>query len=823
MATDILGPTVRLFYSYSHKDKRYKEKMETALALLKRENLLSDWSDLEILPGRSISSKVRNEMQKTDIFVFLLSQDFIASDECWKEWKLASQLATASSGIFRIPIIVRDCPWLDALDGDDVKALPIDGQPVSGYMHEDAAWNEVYIGIKAVTEQIRRTFAPRAEFLTEIQPTDFISQDHITIQELFEFPYLSRHDITDMSHPVRDNRIKREAELLEFARVLIHGQEKTGKTTLARHLFLHLVEKCDPVLLVDLSQGYGGHIERYLKRNYDNQFAGDFSLWLSQTNKTLIVDNLTSAPRATDFITRANPFFEKIVVTTTSDRYYSYFRDETRLADFEILKIEPLNREQQEQLIRKRLKLSKQEAEITDGFVDRVESHVNSVVISNKIVPRYPFYILSILQSYEEYMPSNLSVTSYGHCYYMLIVASLIRAGISKTDDEVGASFNFLEQLAYSTFLHRGECPDASFVFSNFVEEYKKRFFINNATVNRLNHPTYGIINEKGVFRSSYVYYYFLGKYLGSHNDKGKEIIERLCENSHRDDNFLTILFTIHHARDNSIIDDILLKTMLALEEVPRATLCREETEHFTNIVRELPDTILSRKSVDEERRDTRAGLSELDDHLRDQEGDSEGIDDDSPANEVYTVLKNNKIMGQILRNNYGTLEKTKIEEIINIVADSGLRLVSLVVGSQEDLTDQMAYIRERQPDWDTDKLRRTLEFLSFIWTLVNLETVVDAINVPEIRPAIESVVHKEETPAHDLIGYFSLLDSADSLSDIERDELARLWRKHEDLFIRRVLALRTQSYMNTHRSTASIEQSICSIMGVRYFARLPN
>ena len=39
---------------------------------------------------------------------------------------------------------------------------------------------------------------------------------------------------------------------------------------------------------------------------------------------------------------------------------------------------------------------------ITDGFVDQVESRVNSIVISNKIVPRYPFYILAIFTEFVE-------------------------------------------------------------------------------------------------------------------------------------------------------------------------------------------------------------------------------------------------------------------------------------------------------------------------------------------------------------------------------------------------------------------------------------
>ena len=115
-----------LFYSYSHKDAQYRDNMEIALSLLKRDKLLKDWSDRNILPGQSISKEIKEEMNKADIFVFLLSQDFIASNACMEEWEYAKQLSAEGKPIFRIPIILRDCSWEDLLSDDDIKALPND-------------------------------------------------------------------------------------------------------------------------------------------------------------------------------------------------------------------------------------------------------------------------------------------------------------------------------------------------------------------------------------------------------------------------------------------------------------------------------------------------------------------------------------------------------------------------------------------------------------------------------------------------------------------------------------------------------------------------
>ena len=816
----------RLFYSYSHKDETYRTEMEKALSLLRQEGLLYEWFDGKILPGENISPKILKEMEKANIFAFLISPDFIASQECKKEWEYAHELCTTGKLGFRIPIIVRPCPWPDMLKSDDVKALPDDGKPVALHDDQDMAWLEVYQGIKKVVNEIRNCFIPREEFVEELERTEFISQQHIKLQELFVFPRVTKDAEWDVSQPPYQTATVKQEEILNAPYTLIHGADKSGKTTLARHLYLTLAEEQIAVLLVDLKERRDRLNENFLRQTYQTQFYGEYSLWKQQSDKTLVIENLTESPRAMQFIEWAQGIFEKIIVTTSSDTFYSYFRGEGRLSNFEVLRIETLTREQQEQLIRKRLELLEGQQPITDGRVDQEENAVNSVIISNKLLPRYPFYVLSILQTREAFMPPNMAITSYGHCYHALIVASLIRAGISTADEEVGACLNLAEQLSFQTYLHRSRNKGELFDFPQFIEEYHKNFLIMQPTVNRLKHPTYGIIDEAGNFRSEYMYYFFLGKFLASNKEKGTAIIRTMCENSHIGVNYLTILFTIHHARDNEIIDDILLRTMCALDAIPPATLDREETKRFANVMEQLPKNVLSAKSVQEERRQTRAELPDeelpvADEQAPDADDKVPSAEETSIANEVYRILKNNKIMGQILKNHYGTIEKAKVEEIISVIASSGLRLVNLTIQEEEDLGQLITYIQEKHPKWSVNRIRRMVERLSFLWTVGNIEMIVREINILEIREALETVVQKESTPAFDLVGYFSLLDSATELREQERRALKDFWEKHEDPFIQRLLSLRTQIYMNTHKSPWKTEKQICSVIGIRRVPRL--
>ena len=97
------------------------------------------------------------------------------------------------------------------------------------------------------------------------------------------------------------------------------------------------------------------------------------------------------------------------------------------------------------------------------------------------------------------------------------------------------------------------------------------------------------------------MYYYFLGRFLAHNRGIGGPIVNEMCKDSHREENYLTLLFAIHHTADISIVDNILLQTMCTLDSVAPAALDREETRRFSRIVVALPENILSAGSVEEQ------------------------------------------------------------------------------------------------------------------------------------------------------------------------------------------------------------------------------
>lgn len=172
---------IRLLYGYAHVDAGHRDAMEKALSLLKQDGVLATWSAREIVPGQSMSREARAEMDRADIFAFLLSPNFIKSEACQEEWYYAKLLSQNTDLRFRIPVIVRRCFWKDFLGKDDVKILPDDGRPVSEFEDPNLAWAQVCEGIGRVISEIRNALAPKEDFLQKINPYNFFEQARVTI------------------------------------------------------------------------------------------------------------------------------------------------------------------------------------------------------------------------------------------------------------------------------------------------------------------------------------------------------------------------------------------------------------------------------------------------------------------------------------------------------------------------------------------------------------------------------------------------------------------------------------------------------------------
>ena len=145
---------IRVFYSYSHKDEKFREQLEEHLAIFKRAGLLQGWSDRKILPGNDWRSEIDKNLEKADLILVLVSSSFIASDYCYDN-ELGLAMSRHEAGLTRVvPIFVRPTEWRDAPFAG-LQGLPKDALPITQWENEDVAWQNVAAGLKVVLEEIR--------------------------------------------------------------------------------------------------------------------------------------------------------------------------------------------------------------------------------------------------------------------------------------------------------------------------------------------------------------------------------------------------------------------------------------------------------------------------------------------------------------------------------------------------------------------------------------------------------------------------------------------------------------------------------------------
>ena len=136
------GRQARLFISYSHRDERYLKRLETHLANLRREGVITEWHDQMITSGEEWRSRIRDSLESADCVLLLVTPDFIASDYCYSV-EMTRALERHREGRIRIfPVIVRPTDWRHT-PLRELQVLPKDGKPIVEWASRDRAWLDV--------------------------------------------------------------------------------------------------------------------------------------------------------------------------------------------------------------------------------------------------------------------------------------------------------------------------------------------------------------------------------------------------------------------------------------------------------------------------------------------------------------------------------------------------------------------------------------------------------------------------------------------------------------------------------------------------------
>lgn len=181
-------PKDQVFISYSHKDKKWRDDLDTHLKPYLRDGTISTWSDLQIKPGARWETEIDSALTNSAIAVLLVSPDFLNSDFIHVK-ELGPLLKRAEEGgvkILWIPIrssSYRQTPLKDYQAVIDV------GKPIATIPRPKR--DEVWVRICAkIQQEVNRTARP-PEAVQQATPPQ-TAQEHLvpTVSNSSELPSL---------------------------------------------------------------------------------------------------------------------------------------------------------------------------------------------------------------------------------------------------------------------------------------------------------------------------------------------------------------------------------------------------------------------------------------------------------------------------------------------------------------------------------------------------------------------------------------------------------------------------------------------------------
>lgn len=791
---------LKLFISYSHEDESHVDDFRKYLAPLKTKEMVSDWYDRKIIGGQEFQSEIDSNLEDADIICLFISPNFLSSRACIKEKTDAIGLKQ-KKGLSVVSIILCDCGWLDDEDIARFLVMPTDGKPIAGWKDSNSAWMDVYNQLKLVIEKEHRIRQLKISdrFSSFLQSTEILTKTHsrredVFLDDIFVYPELTKYSDDLEESEERISARKVIENFSDYSKMLIAGENQSGKTTLCKRFFIELRKKNFVLIYVSGGEdGYSGKIENRLSKAFNDQYGSDVSFEEIEESRIVpLLDNFHFANRRERLLQSLTTYHHQIIIV--DDIFRLNFRDKNLIKSFVHFNIEEFIPSLRNQLIMNWLQLrdedssDKHNENATYQHIDHATELVDSALgkaLGRGIMPAYPFFILTVtvINAVEaDPKPFDQEITSQGYCYQALVYMSLRKLGVRS--DDIDTYMNFLTELAY--FFYQSRKHELSEdEFDKFKRAYGEKYNLpikENMLLSNLQRTR--ILAWDGFGNLSfcylYLYFFFVAKYFAEHLDENRETIRDIVRNLHEDDNAYIAAFLSHHSKNVYILDEILSIASDLFKEYKPSTLNYEELEFFDEQIDIIVEAALAEaenKPEQEREKDlkTKDELEQLD-----RNGDAYGQREEEAsskrereARELRRSIKTVEVMGTIIKNRAGSLEKYKLESVFEGGMKVYLRLLRLFVDSikkeevQQRLIDIIAtrldsIIKDKKGRPNSDELEKISRIifwnLSFFSLYGLIDKIVHSLGSAKLTETIDNVCTRESTPAAFLVKHGSLM-----------------------------------------------------------------
>lgn len=658
----------------------------------------------------------------------------------------------------------------------------------------------------------------------------------ISLDDIFIFPSLQKYDYKDDEK----NQISSSELILNdfkpdsVMRYIILGDNSSGKTSLSKKYFSFFVKNVDfyPIYIrgEEIKSTSPTDLTKLKNRLLNEQYL---SYKVSPLKKPIfIIDDFNEAKLQVQF---KRTFVDNLVSNKLD---FIIFWDEIfTLKDI----VDPLNENVQvfEILpfgIRNRYNLIKKWLEFDNEIKFKEEEKVSRIydlekvidtIIGKNLVPSYPLFILTVLQTLELFPSENFEQSTQGHYYDVLIKSALGKR--IKNNKEIERFYTYLKELSYYLYLKDvDKLTEEEFIeFHNqFVLDFnlQKNGFIS--TVEILCETNIFYKNTDSYkFKYDYINYYFLGKYLADNLDNKniRNLIVNLAKNIYNSKNANIYLFLSHHSKADFVTNTILdsAKSLFSSESI------LDFDNDVANINRLISDTsqklILDKSKSYEDYKNEE--LEEREKYEKDSEEEfknKEELNTIDFVSEINKSFKTIEILGLILKNRYASIKSKPKETITEEVYFLGLRTTSsifktLISGEEFVINEIINIIGEDKTisKFEKEELAKKIMFNMYYMTAYSIiKKISNSIATRDLELTFEDVLKKyDKNNAISLIDISNKLDYSHKFpfEDINNLKLQFKNNKFPYLIMRRLAF----NYLRMFPLKERDQQKICAMLEI--------
>jgi NAD(P)-dependent dehydrogenase (short-subunit alcohol dehydrogenase family) len=514
------------------------------------------------------------------------------------------------------------------------------------------------------------------------------AKEVLSLEDLFIWPDVRVWEDDEVSKQRVSSAQTLLGKLESGDQLVIYGDDRSGKTTLLLWLFRELISKGFAPLFLSASElniKAVGDVEKRIARVIAAQYKNPDAVSKFPKNRRVLllddVDRLKSGQNTLPhLLSHAERHFASACLTASSSYEVTNLTSKdaaTALAPFKSFDLMRFGLKLRHQLIKKWCALAQVNSKpALDQRIDEVESIVNKV-IGKRLVPEHPIYLLILLQSCEQHRHGEIQNSGLSFYYQYLITKSLGEVGVKPI--ELDEHFNYLSRLAW-LFQGKGvkelERIDLELMNRDFSSKFvtvdlsARLELLVKARVLKRSGDAFG-------FAYPYVHFFFVGRYL-SKNLETPEIkawVEESCKKLYLRDRANAIMFLTHHVENKWVIQ-LICQVLRECFAEKRPMELDGDTSFLNELAERSSQLTLAAPNVERNQTEIRDRSDALLEQPEDEQADEYELL--SLASKWNLLNKTAEILGLILKNYYGSLERDQKQEMIREVFDGPLRALRL-------------------------------------------------------------------------------------------------------------------------------------------------